>query len=236
MELVEMSCKSCGAPIEGKDIDWDLAMARCSHCGAVFALKKSAVPGTMQSSVPRRREPVPMPKGIEVVDTGGGLKIDYRWFKPTYIFMIVFTVFWNGFMIVWHGVSIFSGAWTMSLFGILHTVVGIGLAYYTLAGLLNHTTVWVDMGQLVVKHHPLPWGGNKQFFASNIEQVYSREKVHRSDNGVNYTYEVYAQLHDNREEKLLGRLQKPSQALYIEQALEDHIGIQDRPVRGELSR
>ncbi len=236
MELVELSCKSCGAPIESENIDWDLAMARCEHCGAVFALKESTAPDALKSQVPRHREPEPMPKGIEVFDTGGDLKIDYRWFRPTYIFMIVFTVFWNGFMIVWHGISLVSGAWPMSLFGSLHTLVGIGVAYYTLAGLINHTILWVSMGQLVVRHRPLPWWGNKQFFASDITQVYSKEKIHRSDNGVNYTYEVFAKLQDNSEEELVGRLQKPGQALYIEQTLEEHLGIRDRPIRGELPR
>jgi len=177
-----------------------------------------------------------MPKNIEVQEGNGVLQISYRWFRPLFIFLLVFSVFWNGFMIVWHGISIFSGAWFMSLFGLLHTAVGLGLGYYTLTGFVNRTTIWVGQGRLVIHHHPLPWWGNKDLLASEIRQLYCKERVHHSDSGTQYSYEVHAITQSGDKEKLLSNLTETEQALYIEQELERHLGIPDQAVRGELPR
>jgi len=236
MELTELDCKNCGAPIKAKNIDWDLAVARCEHCGAVFGLERSKTPDAWKEKIPQERAKVPMPKNIEVREGNGILQISYRWFRPLFIFLLFFAVFWNGFMIVWHGISLFSGAWFMSIFGLLHTAVGIGIGYYVLVGFLNRTTIWVGQGRLVIQHHPLPWWGNRDLPASEIRQIYCKEKVHRSDSGTQYSYQVHAITANDSKEKLLGNLAETEQALYIEQELERHLGLQDRPVRGELPR
>jgi len=127
--------------------------------------------------------------------------------------------------------------WPMSLFGLLHTAVGIGMAYYTLAGLLNQTMIQVKAGELMIRHYPLPWWSNKRIQALDVKQIYTREKVSRSKQGsVDYTYEVHAILDDATKEKLVGGLKEPELALYIEQTLEKHLGIRDCPVRGEIPR
>lgn len=236
MELKPLYCKSCGAPIEAEEIDTDLGLVRCTHCGSVFSLGGLPRPDGPGAFRTYERQAVPMPDKVDVIDAGGELQITYRWFSPKYIFLIVFAVFWNGFMLVWHGISLASGAWFMSVFGLLHTADGIGLAYYTLAGLLNKTTVWIGMGQMAIRHWPLPWLGNRQLQASDIAQVYSRERVSHSKNSTSYSYQVQAILQNGRKQELLGGLSDVDQALYIEQEIERHLGIQDRPVRGQIRR
>lgn len=242
MDLLELHCKHCGAPIQQEDIDDDRGLVKCAYCGAVFGLPASLSRGTRErdgiytSLKQHRRTPVPMPSGIEVLDMGNALQISYKWFNPTFLFLLFFCVFWDGFMIVWHGISLASGAWFMSLFGLLHTAVGIGLSYYTLAGFINRTTVNAGQGMLQIWHHPLPWWGNKQLMTHEVKQVYCRERVSHSDNGTSYSYEVNAVFQDSRKETLLRNLAEPEQALYVEQTLEHYLGIQDHPVRGELPR
>ncbi|MBN1872701.1 MAG: hypothetical protein JXA33_00600 [Anaerolineae bacterium] len=239
MELKALSCKNCHAPIKNEDIHWDLAMAHCAHCGTVFSLQNLVprIPSENGATISHERAPVPMPKKIQIFNTGETFQITYRWFGPQFIFLIIFAVFWNGFMLMWHSIALTSGNWTMSLFGLLHTMIGLAVAYYTLVGLLNTTTVWIQAGILGVHHHPLPWPGNKQVMASDIEQIYCKEKVsHSRKGGTHYSYEVYAALRNTDKEKLLGGLGEPEQALYIEQELERYLGIRDRPVRGELPR
>ncbi len=242
MELSELRCKNCGAPIENEGIDLDLAMAKCSHCGTIFSLKgmpsRESAPGEPATTgQPDQRVLVPTPKRIKVFNQGEALQITYRWFGIKFIFMIFFTIFWNGFMLTWHGISLRSGMWAMSLFGLLHTAVGIGMAYYTLAGLLNQTTIQVKNRELTIRHAPLPWWGNKRIRALDIEQIYSKEKISRSDEGsASYTYEVHAILDNGTKEKLVGGLKEQELALYIEQTLEKYLGIRDQPVRGEIPR
>ena len=52
------------------------------------------------------------------MDLGTTLEIRRRWFTAAVLFLVFFCVFWNGFMIVWHGMAFASGAWFMSLFGL----------------------------------------------------------------------------------------------------------------------
>ncbi len=237
MEMVELNCKKCGAPIESKDINLEMGLARCAHCGTVFSLKNLSG-SKMSGSVARRtaRAPVPMPKNVEVFDTGTGWQISYRWYAPKYIGMIIFTLFWNGFMCAWHAISLSMGAYMMSVFGLLHTVIGIGVAYFTLAGFLNRTTITVELGLLTIQHGPLPWVGNKHLLDEDIKQFFCKEKVSHSDSGTSYSYDVYADLRDGESKKLLSGLNSAEQALFIEQELERYLGIQDRPVRGEIPR
>jgi len=237
MELTELTCKRCGAPIKEQNIHWDLAMARCSHCGTVFGIKGQADGRQQNTAVSYKRQSVPMPKQMQISDDGIALEIVYRWFSSKFIFLIFFTIFWNMFLLFWHGTTLVaSHKWAMSLFALPHTLISIGLIYYTVAGFLNYTIIHVELGELSIRHRPLPWPGHKQLMATNIEQLYSREKVSRSRNGINYSYQVYAILHNGTKEKLLGGFSDPDQALYVEQELERHLRIQDRPVRGEIPR
>lgn len=235
MELVELSCKKCGAPLEGRDIRMDLGLARCGHCSTIFSLQGMPAQnaGSARSTV---RPPVPMPKNVDVVDTGAGVQLSYRWYGPKYIGMIIFTLFWNGFMCAWHTISLTQGMPAMSLFGLLHTAIGIGVAYITAAGFVNRTTVFAEPGLLTIHHHPLPWPGNKSVLVDQIEQLYCKEKVSHSKNGTSVSYEVHAALHDGSQVKLLSGLDVADQALFIEQELERYLGIRDRPVGGELPR
>jgi hypothetical protein len=212
-------------------------MARCEHCGALFALRGApwgAAEMDASRAIPRQK--VPMPKGIEVVDFGTTLEITRRWFHPMYLFLLVFCVFWNGFMVVWHGMSLLMGAWFMSCFGLFHTAVGVGLAYFTLAGLVNRTVIRADRSMIDVRHGPLPWPGSKSLPAEQIDQLYCKESVSHGNNGPQHRYSVEVALKGNTLSTLLKGLEDAGHALYIEQELERHLGIEDRPVRGELPR
>ncbi len=240
MELVELRCKSCGAMLREQDIEPRLAMARCSHCDAVFGIKGLERPVHVATSVApvaaADRTPIPMPRGIEVVDLGTELQIKRRWFHPVFLFLAVFCVFWNGFMLIWHAAALAGGAWFMSVFGLLHTAVGVGLAYFTLAGFLNTTTIRVARGMLRVVHQPLPWFGSVAMPAGDVKQLYCREKVSHGKNGTRVTYQLHAVTRGHRRQKLLSGLNDAEQALFVEQELERHLKIEDRPVRGELAR
>jgi hypothetical protein len=234
MQLTELRCKNCGAPLKPENVSVQLAIARCPHCDALFALGHTSHSPAAAAAV--ERLPVPMPKRFQVTDLGNRLEITHSWFTPLLFFLVFFCIVWNGFMIVWHLIAIFSGFWLMSLFGMLHTAVGVGLTYATLAGFINRTVIRVDQGMLEIAHGPLPWPGNKSLPAYEIEQVYCQETVHHGKNGTSRTYSVQLILKGNRRETLVKNLTDCDQAIYIEQELERFLNIEDRPVRGELPR
>ena len=235
MELKELRCKSCGATISVDNFVERLAMARCGHCGAVFSVSglPTAAGGTQE---PQPRVKVPMPRGIRVEEFGSSLEIRRRWFSAMFIFLAFFCVFWNGFMIVWHTMALSSGAWFMSLFGLLHTAVGVGLAWFTLAGFLNTTTIRARRGLIEITSGPIPCGGNATLSTDDLDQLYCKERVSHSKNGTNYSYQVLAVTKANVRKTLLKGLSEADQALFIEQELERFLGIKDRSVRGEMPR
>ncbi len=234
MELQELRCKSCGATIRPDSIIIRLSMARCDHCGAVFAISGLPTPDDGIAKQPRIK--VPMPRGLVVEDFGNSLEIRRRWFHALFIFLAFFCVFWNGFMIVWHSIALASGMWFMSLFGLLHTAVGIGLAWYTLAGFLNTTTIRARGGLIEITTGPIPWWGNTTLTAADIDQLYCKEKVSHGKNGTSCSYQVLVVTKANVRKPLLKGLPEADQALFIEQELERFLNIEDRPVRGEVSR
>jgi len=235
MHLIELCCKNCGASLKPENISTALAIARCPHCDAVFAISAPSADGRVDSGRAAPRLPVPMPRRFEMLDLGNSLEIKRSWFTPALFFLIFFCVFWNGFMVVWHGIALSTGAWFMSCFGLIHTAVGIGLAYGTVAGFVNQTVVRVGQGLLEVRHGPLPWLGNKSFPVHAVKQLYCKEHVHHGKNGSSTNYSVEIRL-DNGQETLIQSLPECEQALYIEQELERFLKIEDQPVRGELPR
>ncbi len=227
--LTELHCKNCGAPIKEDDINLDLAMARCSYCGAVFGVKGLPLQEDQEAPLRYERPSVPMPKGIEMADVGNVLRISRRWlhWSPIFLLAIFWCIGWDAALLVF----IFFGGGT--LIALPYIVIGIGATCGMLVAVSNSTTVQVGKGLLKIWHHPF-WFGEKRLQATDIEQIYCKENVLRTSSGESQSYEVYAVLRQGGKERLLSGLVEPEQALYIEQELERFLGIQNRPVRGEI--
>ena len=228
MSLHELKCGNCGAPLADGGLDAATGRAGCPHCGTIFGIDEA----------PRaKRGLVPMPEKFVLGTEEGRRVISWRWFSPVHVFLVFFALTWNAFMVFWHYMAISSGMWIMSAFGLLHTGVGAAMAYYTAAGFLNTTSVLAGMGFLEIRHRPLPWFGARKVPSSGIRQIYGREKIRQGKGGASYTYEVHAVLAENgRDIRLIGMLEDPAAALFIEQELERYLGIADVPVTGELPR
>ncbi|MEZ5326002.1 MAG: hypothetical protein R3F19_13205 [Verrucomicrobiales bacterium] len=235
MELVELSCKNCGSQLKPESISAELNAARCTHCNALFAI---SLPQNQNTHAPRNgpRPKAPMPKGFEVSDLGHDFILKRKWFSPALFFMLFFCIFWNGFMVVWHTIALSTGAWFMSLFGIIHTAVGIGVAYGTLAGFMNTTEIKVGRGNLSLRHGPVPWKGNKEIPAHTVKQLYCKEKITNSKNGTHTRYSIEIILEGDKRDTLIKGLEEAEQALFVEQQLEERLGIKDQATPGELPR
>ncbi len=177
-----------------------------------------------------------LPQGIDLRENLDGLEIVRRWFSIQTILLTFFVIFWDGFLIFWYTQAINTSNTMMLVFPLLHVAIGVGLTYYVLAGYINRTYIRVDHSFLSIKHAPLPFPWNKTVDASDIKQVYSKERISRSRRGSSVTYEVHALTHSGRNLKLLNKLPNSEQALFMEQEIERFLRIQDVPVRGEIAR
>lgn len=233
MDRMELNCKSCGDEIASKNVNIDLGVAKCGNCGAMFSL--GAARGGRRDD-DEEREEVGMPKGMQVRRSGSGLQIRWRWFSVKFIILTFLCLFWNGFMVVWFTAAIRNERPMMMAFGSLHALVGLGLLYYTIAGYVNSTLITLSKKRLTIKHGPIPAAKNKDIRADQIKQVFCTEKIRRSRNGTHYSYEVHAILRGSKREKLLAGLERVEQGLYLEQEIEEFLEIEDKKVRGEVTR
>jgi hypothetical protein len=178
----------------------------------------------------------PTPETFTLEQGAGGLSISYRWFAPSYIFLAFFCLFWDGFLVFWYTIAFTQDApWVMFVFPILHLGVGVGLTYTALAGFYNKTSVMVGQGKLSIQHSPLPWPGNRTFPATDIIQLYSEQRMVHSRNGTNARYQLSAITRDNRKIRLIANLNEPDKVRFLERKIEEYLGIQNRPVEGEMA-
>lgn len=244
---MKLSCPSCSAPIAAPSVNLELALAKCDACHDVFSFAEQlgvdpsaaltrpvgAPPAAPPAPVSVRD--VPQPRGVEATQDGDQLVLRYRWFHPTYLGLLLFCVFWDGFLVFWYGIALTSGAGAEMFVGpLLHVAVGLGLSWYVLAGLVNRTTVTVSRGRISVAHGPVPWPGAKKLDAAEVAQLWFEQKVSTSSKGSrSVRYHLHALLTDGVSVKLVGGLHEPAYARYLEYRLEEHLGLTDRPVDGE---
>lgn len=228
---MQLHCPYCTHDIPATDVNLERMVAKCAACSAVFSFEGQL------ADVPlaRRQLELPLPKGMAVEHQGYELAITRRWLSAQFYFLVFFCLFWDGFLCVWYSIALSQRAWSMAAFALLHTAVGLGLTYYTLAGFLNSTLIRVSPSQIGVAHRPLPWWGRRQIDSSAIAQIFCKERITRGKT-TTITYEVLAATHAGAQEKLVGGLPNSDQALYLEQEIERFLNIKDVPVVGELRK
>jgi hypothetical protein len=234
---MQLTCPDCGAAIPAEDVNIDRGLGKCRACNAVIDVEAALRgPGGGPGFSPRR--PAPRPRAITIEDLGPGLRLTCRWFTWEVVPLTVFCLFWDTFLVVWYSMALRPGApWILAVFPLLHLAVGVGLTYTALAVYLNRTVLEVNEGRLTVRHRPLPWPGMRDVSVAELEQLYCEERVPRSRPGVMaYNYKVCGLLQGDRRVTLMDNLRELDQALFVEQVVEKYLGIDDRPVGGELPR
>ncbi|HEX2208425.1 MAG TPA: hypothetical protein VHG93_12135 [Longimicrobium sp.] len=231
-----LACPSCGARIPAEDMNLSAMAARCRACHAFVDLH--AVLPAAQSATTAGAEalPVPLPPQFQVQERGRDVTIIHRWFTWAYPVLGVFCAVWMGFLLFWYAIALQPGTpLMMKLIPLVHVAVGVGLCYVTVAGFVNRTTISIDRDHVSVRHGPLPWPGNLDVPGTALEQLFCTAKS-VGQQRVQTIYHVDAVLKDGRQLRLIRGLGAREQALFIEQAIEKHLGIADRRVRSEMRR
>jgi len=234
-------CKACGAALTATGLDPAAGTVSCVHCGALFRLdeaERRALGGAEAAAPPgpRVRERVPLPRHVTVERLGRRLVVRWRWFRWSMLPLLFFALVWDGFLVAWYSIAFSSEGrvpWIALVFPLLHVLVGIGVTYGAALNLLERTTVEVDGGALSVTHGPLPWGPSPTVPVHEIEQIFVARTVRQSKNGPSVSWELRAVTRKDRSLLLARGLAEPEQAWWLEQEIEEHLGLADRPVAGE---
>lgn len=229
-------CENCGAHIEVRPRELVIVCRECGYEQRLSGVDPAVdVPlkGVPPVSTGELLEPIPpKPSGVRIDDDGYRLRIRRRWFGVHYIFLLFFCIAWDSFLVFWYSMAFGGDApWIMVVFPIAHVAVGVGLTYIVLAGLLNTTTITADPQALIVRHRPIPWSGNANYAASQIQQFYVKHD--KAEVNGQKTFGLYAMLADRQEVKLLSGLLDAGQGKFIEQELERHLQIAPAAVKDE---
>jgi hypothetical protein len=228
---MQVYCPKCHVLIPVQDINLDSSTAKCVRCNEVFTYE---LPEVNRALAAKERITEP-PKGFTALSSGSDFLLLKRWYSCAVYPLLVFCIFWDGFLAVWYTAAFASGApLAMKLFPILHLAVGVGLTYLVIAMFVNTTTIKIGSMEVSVSHGPLPWPGNKKLLRGEIDQLFCEEKVHHGKNGTTTTYDVQLIKKGGARITFMTGLQDTREARYIEQVVEERLHLKDRPVSGEV--
>lgn len=243
--MAQIVCTACSAPIPADDVELSSKLARCRKCNSVFEIG----PQLRDDDAVRRRELHP-PTNVRVIrghleprrgDVGGeegyrsriatppsDVEIEVRWFRPTAIFTMLFAILWCGFLVVWYSIALGtpSPGGLMLWFPLLHVAVGVGLAYSSLAMLLNRTRITLGNGRMRTTHGPVPWRGASDLDTATIRGFYAESKTTRGKRGSStMTWSVCADVEGNPRQALISGLSSEEEARFLSRALAEQLGV-----------
>ena len=237
-QFITLECPSCGGKTQFSPQSDTFV---CQYCGNehIFNLPtRNRRRGNEDEKVSRTLAMLAQPREVRVQKNGQTLSLSWRWFRWPIVFLIFFCIAWDSFLCFWYSMALSTDLGGMNLimiiFPIAHVAVGVGLSYYTLASLFNRTTVRLDRKRFSVQHDPVPWPGEVKVPVGELEQLYCKEKVNRSSDGDSRSYKLCAVLKNGRQIDLVSNLESPDIAAFLEQKIENWLGIADRPVVGEM--
>lgn len=223
----EVRCGSCQAVVGPGNIDVERELATCTRCGRLTDLRRAPgapVPLPPGPAKPRARPPVPLPVGMSLTTMPDRLVIRRRWLRTKHWFLL-FIIGGAGAYVLY--------LWTAlgpSVGLIVGTLFVLSWNYILAAMFLNTTEIAASRDGVSVKHGPLPspFARDTAVARGQIEQLCA------ASNGA--AFAVEARLTSGPPLRLVAPLVSADQALFVEQTLEQALGLADLAVDGELGQ
>ncbi len=221
---MQLWCRKCEAAIIAENVDVERLIARCHKCHTLFSFADNLEKPLGKRAKNQLRF---MPDGIDIMLIEEGVRLTVPWYHSQVLTMTYFAVGWLAFVL-------FSSM--TSLPGVIHffyALVSLWLLYSVLAGFLNKTLIEVNDQFLTVSHGPLPYPG-RRFRQNQIRQVYCKEKIAYSKGWPTLSYDLRVILQSDKHVALVTGVEESDYVLYLEQEIERHLKIKNRPIRGQL--
>ena len=196
-----MKCKYCKKNISEEKIKKNTTIAVCPECWALFDINNRSYAGIVH-------------KKIKCQEESNYLKITCSWFTWGDLLCFLGLIFLNlyAFNLIFYVIS-------NPLLTILYPVIWF-LTYFYLGRVFNRTILEVKDNNLSSSHKPVPWFENISFHSKDLQEIYSKEVRAKTMN-----YIVKGKLKDGKEVKLISFLQKPEDALFIEEKLKKYLKV-----------
>jgi hypothetical protein len=221
----DILCSSCRAAIDPAKIDTERDLASCGNCGRLMDLRKARVPSQDASGgagKARSRAALLLPVGMSLTSTSAEVVIRRRWLRAKHWLLLALFAAAAAYVAYLWG-TIGASPWL-----VIGTLFVASFNYNLAAAFINTTVVTAGADGVNVRHGPLPTllARNAAVEKSNIDQLYS------STHGA--LFAVLAKLKSGETLRLVVPLVSAEQALFVEQQLEQKLGLVDFAVEGEL--
>lgn len=228
-----LQCKKCGAPLGRDSIDRKRRTARCSACGASFRLKAGR----------RKAGALDKHASVEAREEGDRLVLSMSWRTRRRIHYVILILLFGPpalLCICAKYLTRFGPEYTLPdiilpTYAILLPV----LAILSIVLFTSKVVVIVSPRGIRVHDRKWIWPRRKWVDAEDVTQVFGVKQKHKVETRdchkmSFFRYNLYSRNQYGDRVLLVSQLEIRSQALFLEQAIEKHLGIQDRRVRGEF--
>ena len=245
-------CPVCGAKAQAIEGHEPLR-AHCAECETIFDPQRTALQriaaADRERALVRKIHYTPDNLAVKrraVAPSGSGyrhealvrddLEIEWRWNSGKHVGILAFAVLWNLFITIWYGFLLLAdGPILMLLFGLPFVAVGLFMGYYGLVTRVNATRIELVGDRLRAIQGPLKWRAPKELVADEVVQLFTTKgEIYRQNDVPVYGYTVKAKLQNGRTFDLVPNMDTPEQALWVEQQIEDCLGLVDVAEPGEL--
>ena len=175
----------------------------------------------------------PIPEKVTIDQSGGGLRISYRWHRSSSAGLMAFFMLWTipfiAIFILLLVDSITTGEFNpFILFPLPFMAGGLFVIYISLAGLVDRTIIEVEGGSVKIAHRPLPYFGQRVLGFGDIKQLYvSQGMSERTYRKTTQLYTLMLCLSSGKELKVVRNIDSVEAASFMERHLEDALHIRD---------
>lgn len=226
----KVHCPSCHSEVSADNINLDKEVAKCSTCNSVFSIAEIL---KEVKAFNHTKEDVFKPKGIEINQFRDELEFSIDANSFSVIEFSIWMILMLACMMAFIGLSTGKfGSWMwITISGVLFTISSISLARYT----RNKFRVILGAKKLSVINPSTYLIRDQSIDISRIDQIFVKKNVMNANGTLGYS--VNAVVHSDHgqvEQKLVG-VKTITQAQFLEQEIESHLGIVDRRIPQETS-
>lgn len=224
---MQLNCPRCGDAVVGADIDLARGVGVCRPCGELVPFP--SMPAMLSALASPPTTALYRPESFHFVEKGGGESSDAyeATIAPNRLAtlpILFFTLFWDGFMIVWYTIAILGGIWPMAVFGLLHLGVAFFLTHKVFVGMLNTRRFAIAGGRIRFTNGPVPTGGTLDASLAEVDGFAVRTKTSSSRSGTTTSFAVVANLAGGSSKQLSLVLDDAPSAEFAVQRLNEVLG------------
>ena len=222
-DYLEVCCPSCDNTIVAADMNIHDKVAKCGQCNVLFPIHNeiNSLSQTLDlTPVSVSKAPVNRPVGIDIFRYKGELDFTYQEMRGPFLViaslsLLLFAslstfLFLKGEISIWFPISL----WIPAILTIIY------------ASISTTSTLNIDGERLTIKKRPKKMSKDQVYLVQEIDQLYTKLS---SDTASPSVYAIINSS-DGQKHVHLASFNTRSKAQYLEQEIEDHLGIPDRPV------